>query len=54
MLKSTEDGFMIRKWPAEHGLALQPKLLVTIKVYLSASFGRNISEHLWARNHAKI
>jgi hypothetical protein len=35
---------MIRKWPAEHGRELhpKPKFLVTVKAYLSATFGANI------------
>ena len=40
----TEDGFMIRKWPTEHGRELRPrpKFLVTAEAYLSATFGPNI------------
>ena len=37
---------MIRIWPAGHGQELhpKPKLLVTAKAYLPATFGPNISD----------
>ena len=40
------DEWMIRKWPAEHGLELylKPKFLVTAEACLSATFGPNISD----------
>ena len=48
---NTEDGYMIRKWSAEHGQALhsKPKILVTFEAYLSATIGPNISDwfDLW-------
>ena len=42
----TEEGCMIGKWPAEHGLELypNPKLLIMAEAYFYATFGPKISD----------
>ena len=45
---STEDRFMIRRWPAEYDQELhpKPKFLVTAKAYLSTTFIENILDFI--------